>query len=260
MRRGALLLVLVAGCHHAPKWAEPPTNSAPGEPTISGAPVAIGHQSGALGLVLDGKLDEPAWASAALLGPLVDPGGGQAAPNNHPVYAWARMLWDDRALYVGIVVRDTHPDSPFTADSVDPHVWGASSGVELMLQPGDLGDNRDYYELQVDVNRAVFDSHFDDYNAPITIGPHGKVFGHQEWQSGVERAVYVERGHFYAIELALPWSALGEARVAVPPHPGDVWRLNLYSFRDGQRAALAWSPLRGQGNFHKTARFGRVKF
>ena len=60
------------------------------------------------------------------------------------------------------------PVAPFGRDDVDPHVWGKSSGIELMLQPGDPGDNRDYYELQVDVGGAVFDSHFDDYNAPIT--------------------------------------------------------------------------------------------
>ena len=28
----------------------------------------------------------------------------------------------------------------------------------------------------------------------------------------------------------------------------------------GQRDALAWSPLMHQGNFHKAARFGRVRF
>ncbi len=47
---------------------------------------------------------------------------------------------------------------------------------------------------------------------------------------------------------------------AIPPKPGDTWRINLYSFRDGQRAALAWSPILGQGNFHRTSRFGKVIF
>jgi hypothetical protein len=46
----------------------------------------------------------------------------------------------------------------------------------------------------------------------------------------------------------------------VPPRPGDTWRINLYSFRDGQRAALAWSPTLRRGNFHKASRFGRVVF
>ena len=58
----------------------------------------------------------------------------------------------------------------------------------------------------------------------------------------------------------LPWSAITGARVAVPPKAGDVWRANVYSFRDGQHQALAWSPLRRQGNFHKSSRFGRLTF
>jgi hypothetical protein len=44
------------------------------------------------------------------------------------------------------------------------------------------------------------------------------------------------------------------------PSQGDVWRVNLYSFRDGQRQALAWSPILGEGNFHRASRFGRLRF
>lgn len=258
-RRLASLFVISAavGCHHPdPPWAAAPAR-VPGEPTIAGAPVALPRLPAPPRL--DGKLDDAAWSGAAVLGPLVDPLSGAERPG-HPVAAWARAGWDDHALYLGMVVHDRAPRSPFSRDAVDPHVWGASSGVELMLQPGDPGDNRDYYELQVDVAGAVFDSHFDDYNAPITGAGAARVFGHQDWSSHVARAVWVQRGSFWSVELALPWASLAPARVAVPPRPGDVWRLDLYSFRDGQRRALAWSPLRGQGNFHRASRFGRVRF
>ena len=250
-------LLLVAGCHPKdPSWATSSVEHR-GEPTIAGEPLAVGKLESAP--VLDGKLDDAAWAGAAVLGPLVDPGGGATLPKS-PVAAFARLGWTDDALWLGVVVHDRAPVAPFGRDDVDPHVWGKSSGIELMLQPGDPGDNRDYYELQVDVGGAVFDSHFDDYNAPITGAGAAKIFGHQDWTSGVERAAFVQRGSFYSIEAKLPWRAIAGARVAVPPKPGDVWRLNLYSFRDGQRYALAWSPLRGQGNFHRAARFGRVRF
>ncbi len=254
----APLFALVAlGCHRQdPSWAATPAVAHPGEPTIAGEPLAVPRLPSAP--TLDGKLDDAAWANAAVLGPLADPLNG--APLRSPVAAFARIGWTDEALWLGVVVRDKDPVAPFGRDEVDPHVWGKSSGVELMLQPGDPGDNRDYYELQVDVGGAVFDSHFDDYNAPITGSDHAKIFGHQDWASGVERAAYVQRGSFYSVEVKLPWRSIGGARVAVPPRPGDVWRLNLYRVRDGQRWALAWSPLRGQGNFHRASRFGRVRF
>jgi hypothetical protein len=182
------------------------------------------------------------------------------AVSSSPVAAFARIAWDERGLSVGMVVRDGNAGSPFSRGDVDPHVWGASSGIELMLQPGDPGDNRDYYELQIDAHEAVFDSHFDDYNQPVTGNTkETRVFGHQDWSSDVQRAVDIER-RFWSVELSLPWATIKNARVAVPPKPGDVWRANFYSFRDGQRQALCWSPLRGEGNFHKTSRFGRLQF
>ena len=250
--------MLLGGCHQPePEWAHLPTMRHPGEPTITGDPLAIPKLP--TPPTIDGKLDEIAWQGAAVLGPLGDPSTGAEA-DRHPVAAFAKIGWDERALYLGIVVRDRSPSSPFRGNDLDPHLWSKSSAIELMLQPGDPGDNRDYYELQVDVQGAVWDTRFDDYNQPITGAGAQRLFGHQEWSSQVERAVFVDKDHFYAVELSLPWATLTSARVAVPPRKGDVWRLNLYSFRDGQRLALAWSPLRGQGNFHKASRFGRVQF
>jgi hypothetical protein len=250
-------MMVLGGCRgEGPGWSRAPVGVR-GEATIAGEPLRVPRM---VRPVLDGKLDEAAWSAAAVMGPLVDPGSGADAGGRHPVAAFARMGWDDAGLYLGVVVRDRKPTSPFRPDEIDPHVWGKSSGIELMMQPGDLGDNRDYYELQVDVAGAVFDSHFDDYNAPITGVGAAKIFGHQDWSSHVERATYSQEGGFYAVELALPWSALAQGRVPIPPQPGSVWRVNLYTFRDGQRQALAWSPLRGQGNFHRTTRFGRIRF
>lgn len=250
-------LLTAAACHGPePAWSLAPSGQR-GEPTIAGAPLTISRTSTTP--VLDGKLDDPMWAHAAALTPLVDPGTGQEIAH-HPVSGWARLAWDAGHLYLGVLVRDRAPTSPFSEGDVDPHVWARSSGIELILQPGDPGDNRDYYELQVDVHGAIFDSHFDDYNLPRAGTGAARTFGHQDWSSRIERKIFVERGRFYSVELALPWSALAPARVAIPPHPGDVWRLNLYTFRDGQRRALAWSPIRGQGNFHKASRFGRVRF
>jgi hypothetical protein len=219
--------------------------------------VAVPRRSGPA-LTIDGQLDEPAWKRAGATGAFVRPHDGLGDPAS-PVHSEAWLLWDDEALYVAVRVRDRHPTSPFGRDDVDPHVWSAASGIELMLQPGDRGDNRDYYEVQVDVNGAVWDTRFDDYNQPVVRGPGGVRYGHQDWQSGLRRAVH--RGNrSYTVELALPWSSLVKRPgLNVPPRAGDVWRANLYAFRDGQRAALAWSPILGQGNFHKAARFGRIQ-
>ena len=180
--RSFLLIALFAGgsgCRGVePAWSRAP-GRALGDDTIAGPPAAIPRF--ATPPKLDGKLDDAVWAGAATLGPFVDTFSGEL-PQKHPISSFARAGWDDQNLYLGFVVRDRAPSSPFGADDVDPHVWGKSSGVEIMLQPGDPGDNRDYYEIQVDVGRAVFDSHWDDYMTPLAgdgpkqdFRPHGLV-------------------------------------------------------------------------------------
>jgi hypothetical protein len=209
---------------------------------------------------LDGRLDEALWSAAGQTGGFVDPGTGK--PNSRSrVKGSARVAWDDQNLYLGFVIGDGDPVTPFPADQVDPHLWERSSAIEVMIQPGDPGNNTHYYEVQVDPAGAVWDTFFDDYNQPITAGPGGRLFGHQEWSSGVQKGITIDRaGGRYTLELALPWQALRSESASAPPHPGDVWRVNFYSFRNGQRDALAWSPLLGQGNFHRSARFGRIRF
>src|SRR5690606_4881712 len=59
----------------------------------------------------------------------------------------------------------------------------------------------------------------------------------------------------YVVEAAIPWASFSKAK-QVPPKSGDTWRLNFYAMQDN--GGVAWSPILGQGNFHKATRFGRV--
>jgi hypothetical protein len=251
-----LSLAALLGCTRHGGGAVPTTDRSDGQIPVLAVPrVAAGA------IAIDGRLDDEAWGKAADTGDFVDPRSGRPVPGSR-VNATARACWDERYLYLALTVHDPAPVAPFPPAAVDPHLWERSSAVEVMIQPGDRGDNRDYYEVQVDTAGAIWDTRFDDYNDPISVAPDGrKEFGHQDWSSALGKGISVDRsGGRYTIELAVPWSALHSTRTAVPPRDGDVWRMNLYSFRDGQRDALAWSPLLGQGNFHLASRFGRLRF
>ncbi|MRG97376.1 hypothetical protein GF068_36435 [Polyangium spumosum] len=212
-------------------------------------------------ITIDGKLDEPAWGKAADTGPFVDVSTG--APNPRiPVQGRARIVWDDQFLYVGFDVKDATIRGGFPTDALDPHLWERDT-VEIMIDPDGDGDNKDYYEIQVNPQNLVFDSRFDDYGKPYG-GPAGP-FGHQAWSAGLESAVVLrgtidddkDKDEGYTVEAKIPWKSFLKAK-ASPPASGDVWRMNFYAMQNN--GGVAWSPILGMGNFHRASRFGRVKW
>ena len=212
-----------------------------------------------LAIKLDGKLDEPAWKTAASTGPLVDVRTGE--PNKaFPVNGEVKLLWSDAGMYVGFSVADTDLIGGFKKGEQDPHLWTKDT-VEIMVDPDGDGDNKDYYEIQINPQNLVFDSQFDAYNEP-KVEPNGP-FGHQEWSANLKSAVTLDgtvdkstdedRG--YTVEVLIPWKSFGKAQ-KLPPEVGSSWRINFYAMKNN--GGVAWSPILGQGNFHKASRFGRV--
>ena len=210
---------------------------------------------------IDGKLDEEAWKTAPVLGPFVDVKSGE--PNKtFPVNGSARMLWNDEALFVGFEVTDPDIVGGFKKTEKDPHLW-TQDAVELMIDPGPEGDNEDYYEIQIGPQNLVFDTQFDKYMEPKT-EPDGP-FGHQEWASNLKSAVVVDgtldkpgdEDKGYVVEASIPWKSFAKAKTT-PPALGDIWRINLYAMQAND--GVAWSPILGQGTFHKASRFGKIRF
>lgn len=206
---------------------------------------------------LDGVLDEPAWQKAAKTGPFVGARSGKPQPG--PLQGSARVFWDTEWLYLAIEVQDATVRGGFPEGAVDPHLWERDT-AEIMIDPHGA-DNRDYYELQINPQGLVFDSQFDDYNLPRG-GPAGP-FGHQDWDSRVERGVKIEgtldenadRDAGYVVEARVKWQVFEKAKRS-PPGPGDVWKVNFYAMQDN--GGVAWSPILGEGNFHRARFWGEV--
>jgi len=212
-------------------------------------------------ITIDGKLEEPSWETATTFGPFVDVTTGK--PNDKlPVGGSAKMLWDDTNLYVAFQVTDADITGGFPKTAKDPHLWTKDT-VELMIDPDGDGDNEDYYEIQIGPQNLVFDSQYDKYNEPKT-EPDGP-FGHEDWSSKLKSAVVLDgtidkaddADKGYTVEAQIPWKSFSKAKT-VPPALGNTWRMNLYAMQDN--GGVAWSPILGQGNFHKASRFGKVRF
>jgi hypothetical protein len=212
-----------------------------------------------LKIAVDGKLDEDAWKRASMAGPFIDVATGESS-RDFPVQGGVKIVWDDEGMYLGFTIRNPDIIGGFDKKQRDPHLWTKDT-VEIMVDPAGDGDNKDYYEIQINPQNLVFDSHFDDYNQPKK-EPDGP-FGHQEWESKVKSAVEVrgtidksdDRDDGFTVEALLPWKSFAKS-VKVPPEIGSTWRMNFYAMKNN--GGVAWSPILRQGNFHKASRFGRV--
>jgi hypothetical protein len=254
LRFALFICIALFGCKRERPNADPPNTELPVYVVMPLSPTDR--------LLIDGRLDERAWRTTAITRPFVVPHTGQTVPDNAPLGGTARLRYDDQNLYIAIVAKDVDVRGGFDENAVDPHLWTRNT-VEIMLDPEGNGDNRDYYEIQVNPQGLVFDSQFDDYNQPRT-APDGP-FGHQEWSAELSRAVTVQGtldngtdvDEGYVVEMAVPFRVLTKVK-ALPPKPGTEWRVNFYVMRDN--GGVSWSPILGQGNFHKAARFGRLRF
>lgn len=235
------------------------------EHTVNDVSLIVNQLPKAAKITIDGKADEPEWGGAAGTGPFVDVGTGK--PNtSFPVNASAKMLWDDKNLYVFFQVQEADFYTGFTDAKSQPTAFTAAGQpklwdhdtVEMMVDPDPSGDNKDYYELQINPQNKVFKSQFDTLQKPSG-GPNGP-FGHEDWDPKLKSAVQIQKGADgkttgYNVEVAIPWSAYSKA-ANHPPKSGDVWRINFYGMHNN--AGVAWSPILGQGNFHNASRFAKV--
>ncbi|HVP68941.1 MAG TPA: carbohydrate-binding family 9-like protein [Anaeromyxobacteraceae bacterium] len=195
---------------------------------------------------VDGSLDEPAWRRAFEL-PLVDSLSG--APARYPTVA--RLLWDDRYLYVSFEGKDDQVFARAGRRDGDD-VW-EDEVVELFVDAA--GTGRGYVEIDVTPANVVFQARFDHWRSDLSAA--------RTYRSGARTAARVVRDaqgdRGFTVEMAVPLESLSSAR----PRPGERWRANLYRIEGVNRLAVkegqAFSPPY-RADFHALDRFGWLVF
>ena len=220
-------------------------------------------------MVIDGRLDDKAWARAAWTDDFVDiEGDARPAP---PLRTRARLLWDDEFLYIA-------------AELEEPHVWGTldthdqivfrDNDFEIFIDPN--GDTREYYEIEINALNTIFDLFL--HRTYIDGGP-----ADHDWNAtGMKSAVFVDGtlndpsdvDRAWSVEFAIPWRTLAEfAHKPAPPRVGDTWRVNFsrvewqHEIVDGAYRKVpdtpennwVWSP-QGVINMHLPQHWGYVRF
>jgi len=184
-------------------------------------------------IVMDGKLDDGAWATARWSDDFTDIQGPELPAPRYRTRV--KMLWDDTYLYIGALIED-------------PHVWGTlkkhddivfrDNDFEVFIDPN--GDAREYYELEVNALGTIFDLYLHRRYKEDGPAEHG-------WNcEGLKTAIAVngtlndptDRDTGWSLEWAIPWNSLkppawdkpgfGEKeRGAAVPKAGEEWRINF---------------------------------
>lgn len=155
--------------------------------------------------VIDGKLDDAAWAAAKpVTGFLLQ---NTTIPAKRQTIA--RVLYDDAVLYIGMHCAEPDIDSiRKTKTTRDGSVFD-SDCVELMLDPARSGN--DYHHFAVNVLGDIFDR----------ACTQGGFIGDDKWDAEIQTATFIGKD-FWSVEVALPFYSLG-----VSPKVGPVWNINL---------------------------------
>ena len=198
---------------------------------------------------IDGRLDEEAWHSSALVGDFRNNRDG--APSK--LTTEARVLYDNNFIYFAF--RSVDSNIWATMKRRDEHLW-LEEVVEVFLQADPNIPN--YIELEVNPLDTMLDIYLLDTRKPL----HYESWNSEKlrWAVNVDGTVDGKGGdREWTCEIALPIEDIATAPHR-PPQPGDRWRMNLYRVdRLPEIAEVAWSPTL-KDDFHVPSRFGELVF
>jgi hypothetical protein len=202
-------------------------------------------------VVIDGKLDDKAWAAAPAV-ELIFPWESQTGAKQKTT---VKLLWDDRYLYAGYECEDRDITAVFL-ERDDPTY--RDDAVELFVNPKP-SQTGVYFGLEMNARAVLYDYLMYDSRYAF------KRFNLQ----GVQLATFIrgtvnmrgDEDQGWSLEVAIPWENFEE--LAPRPEEGTVWRINMNRW-DGvepNRRMSNWSdPQQPRPNPHNPARFGELVF
>jgi hypothetical protein len=190
---------------------------------------------------IDGKLSENSWQKVS---PVV------LSKSDLPKTE-VKILHDKENLYLGFECEDKDIKVKYKKDkeSLEGDV------ISLILDPD--GDNRNYFEIQVNPKGSVSDIFFNLPNEP-----------RRTWSSGIKVKVKLDGSSNksedtdkkWTVEMGIPFKNVLYAP-HIPPLSGDEWRINL-SRRESsgnKKEEISWVDLKGKDR-HSIFYFGKLKF
>ena len=195
-------------------------------------------------IVLDGKIDEPAWKTA---GPItfVDKSGNEAQFATN-----AYVTWDNDYLYMAfenfepemakLYAKATERDQSFA-----PGLW-EEDGIEMFICP-DPNNRAACYQLIVNAKGVIWDA---------ALGVTKNVSVDKDWNCGIATCASTLADR-WVLEIKMPFKDMGISS----PIDGKTIAINMYRNRKCDKSLIysGWSPTLDSSHF-VTNRFGTMTF
>jgi hypothetical protein len=221
-------------------------------------PLSYDCQRTAIPIVIDGKIDDPAWSKAPWTSDFVDIEG--AARPRPRFRTRVKMLWDDKYLYIAAELEE--PNVTATLRQHDSVIF-KDNDFEVFIKP--LRQTESYYEFEMNAFNTGWDLFL---NKPYN--QNGKP--DNSWDiAGLKTAVAVQgtinhpndTDQGWTLEIAYPLTAFNSRQTVPQPQPGTTWRINFsrVEWKPGnpKEDNWVWSP-QGVINMHVPDRWGYLHF
>ncbi len=175
-------------------------------------------------ITLDGRLDEASWAGAPLADKFVqnDPREGEPATYDTEV----RMLYDDRALYIGVFARDPEPGAIIVNELRKDFNTGTADGFQVVIDT--FHDERNGYQFAINPGGAKWDSQMSNEGRDQN----------QNWDGIWDVGTRIGEDGWYA-EIEIPFKTL-----KFGPDELQNWGVNFQRRLRRRNENSYWAPLR----------------
>ena len=191
-------------------------------------------------IVIDGRIDEPAWASAEMLTDFV-----QQLPNTGEPAAFrtvVRVLYDADYLYIASVNFDPHPEQAITVGLEHDFVSTNSDIFGLVLDT--FNDKRNSFLFLVNPKGAVRDEQtFNDSRNIV-----------EAWE-GIVTVKTARQDSSWTVEMKIPLKTL---RFDAGRDP-QTWGLNFIRRVRRVNETSYWAPLERQYRVHRMSKAGTLE-
>lgn len=203
--------------------------------------------------VIDGRLNDPAWARAAV----IDRFSAYWSKTDTGYNTRARLVWDEDALYFAATMTDAELRSFGTKRN--DHLWEGDV-FELFFKPD--ADKPAYYEFQANPKSLILElawakrgDNFDELAAKPPLGMQAVAVVDGTLDHPGDR----DRG--WTVEGKIPWTAF--ASTGGRPAPGATWLFALCRYDYGpqgtQPVLMSSAPLT-RPSFHRYEDYGKLIF